>query len=172
MLWLAGGAATYRLAAGYANRAIDASLLQASRALARQLKPLGNGLLIDFPELEARLRALLRRTQPAAATADIEIGRLSFARDTHRATVEGTALDLSPREWTLLELLVTQRDRVVTKEQIAQVWSSDGGELGSGNSTEVYIHRLRRKLEGAALTIRTVRGLGYLLEADPAVGTA
>src|SRR6266850_1736510 len=49
VLWLAGGAATYRLAAGYANRAIDASLLQASRALARQLKPLGNGLLIDFP---------------------------------------------------------------------------------------------------------------------------
>lgn len=49
VLWLAGGAATYRLAAGYANRAIDASLLQASRALARQLKPMGNGLLIDFP---------------------------------------------------------------------------------------------------------------------------
>lgn len=49
VLWMAGGAATYRLAAGYANRAIDASLLQASRALARQLKPLGNGLLIDFP---------------------------------------------------------------------------------------------------------------------------
>lgn len=125
----------------------------------------------DFPELEARLRALLRRAQPAAAPADVEIGRLSFARDTHRATVEGTALDLSPREWTLLELLVSQRDRVVTKEQIAQVWSTDGGELGSGNSTEVYIHRLRRKLEGAALTIRTVRGLGYLLEADPAAGT-
>jgi two-component system sensor histidine kinase TctE len=49
ILWLAGGAATYRLAAGYANQAIDASLLLASRALARQVKPLGNGLLIDFP---------------------------------------------------------------------------------------------------------------------------
>jgi two-component system OmpR family response regulator len=103
--------------------------------------------------------------------ADLEIGRLTFARDTHRATIEGVALDLSPREWTLLELLVTQRDRVVTKEHIAQVWNTDGGEPGSGNSTEVYIHRLRRKLEGAALTIRTVRGLGYLLEADPAAGT-
>ena len=122
----------------------------------------------DFPELEARLRALLRRAQPAASSADIDIGRLNFARDAHRATVEGVALDLSPREWTLLELLVMQRDRVVTKEQIAQAWSTDGGELGSGNSTEVYIHRLRRKLESAALTIRTVRGLGYLLEADAA----
>lgn len=49
VLWIAGGVATYRLAAGYANRAIDASLLQASRALSRQLKPLENGLLIDFP---------------------------------------------------------------------------------------------------------------------------
>ncbi len=49
VLWMAGGVATYRFAAGYANQAIDASLLQASRSLARQLKPIGNGLLIDFP---------------------------------------------------------------------------------------------------------------------------
>ena len=103
----------------------------------------------DFPELEARLRALLRRAQPTTVAPDIDIGRLNFARDAHRASVEGVALDLSPREWTLLELLVTQRDRVVTKEQIAQAWSNDGGELGSGNSTEVYIHRLRKQLERA-----------------------
>lgn len=50
VLWMAGGVATYRFAASYANQAIDASLLQASRALARQLKPIGNGLLIDFPK--------------------------------------------------------------------------------------------------------------------------
>jgi two-component system sensor histidine kinase TctE len=50
VLWMAGGVATYRFAAGYANQAIDASLLQASRSLARQLKPIGNGLLIDFPK--------------------------------------------------------------------------------------------------------------------------
>ncbi|MBP8149374.1 MAG: sensor histidine kinase [Limnohabitans sp.] len=49
VLWMAGGVATYKFAAGYANQAVDASLLQASRALARQLKPIGNGLLIDFP---------------------------------------------------------------------------------------------------------------------------
>jgi two-component system sensor histidine kinase TctE len=50
VLWMAGGVATYRFAASYANQAIDASLLQASRSLARQLKPIGNGLLIDFPK--------------------------------------------------------------------------------------------------------------------------
>jgi two-component system sensor histidine kinase TctE len=49
VLWMAGGVAAYKFAAGYANQAVDASLLQASRALARQLKPIGNGLLIDFP---------------------------------------------------------------------------------------------------------------------------
>ncbi len=92
----------------------------------------------DFPELEAR-----------------------------RASVDGSMLDLSPREWTLLDLLVSQRDRVVTKEQIAQAWGTEAGESGSGNSTEVYIHRLRRKLEGSKVSIRTVRGLGYLLESDP-----
>ncbi|MBQ1763572.1 MAG: response regulator transcription factor [Aquincola sp.] len=121
----------------------------------------------DFPELEARLRALLRRTQPAAAAAEVEMGRLSLSREARRASIDGQALELSPREWTLLDLLVTHRDKVVTKEQIAQAWGNEGGEAtGSGNSTEVYIHRLRRKFEGSGLTIRTIRGLGYLLEAE------
>jgi two-component system OmpR family response regulator len=75
-------------------------------------------------------------------------------------------MELSGREWTLLELLVTQRDKVVTKESITQAWGADGGEVGGGNSIEVYIHRLRRKLEDAGLVIRTVRGLGYLMEAE------
>ena len=78
--------------------------------------------------------------------------------------VGGEPLDLSGREWVLLELLVQHRDKVVTKDQINQTWEADGGEVGAGNSIEVYIHRLRRKLEDAGLVIRTVRGLGYLLE--------
>ena len=57
-----------------------------------------------------------------------------------------------------------QRDKVVTKEQIAQAWVGEGAESGPGNTIEVYIHRLRRKLEGSGVAIRTVRGLGYLLE--------
>jgi two-component system, OmpR family, response regulator len=119
----------------------------------------------DFPELEARIRALLRRTRGTGASAQ-QFGRLAFDRDARRATVEGTLLDLSPREWMLLDLLLTQRDRVVTKDQIAESWAVErSAESGSGaGSIEVYIHRLRRKLEGSGLAIRTVRGLGYLLE--------
>jgi len=118
----------------------------------------------DFPELEARIRALLRRTR-GSGTAAQQFGKLSFDRDARRATIEGNVLDLSPREWMLLDLLLTQRDRVVTKDQIAESWAVERSETGAG-SIEVYIHRLRRKLEGSGLAIRTVRGLGYLLEAE------
>jgi two-component system OmpR family response regulator len=97
------------------------------------------------------------------------MARLVFDRDARRASVDGTAIDLSPREWDLLELLLSHRDRVVQKKQIAQAWTSDGPH-GDGTAApgmiEVYIHRLRRKLEGSGLSIRTVRGLGYLLELD------
>lgn len=117
----------------------------------------------DFPELLARLQALLRRSQPAAASA--MFGRLSLDHVSRRALVAGETLELSGREWALLELLVRQRDKVVTKDEIIQTWMSDGGEVGGGNSIEVYIHRLRNKIGDAGLVIRTVRGLGYLMEA-------
>ena len=118
----------------------------------------------DFPELEARIRALLRRSRASGTTAQ-QAGRLVFDREARRATVAGSALELSPREWMLLDLLLAQRDKVVTKDQIAEAWAVDRSESGPG-SIEVYIHRLRRKLEGSALAIRTVRGLGYLLEVE------
>ncbi|GAA0757756.1 response regulator transcription factor [Ideonella azotifigens] len=127
----------------------------------------------DFPELEARLRALLRRSKPVSSAS--EMGPLSFDRDTRRATLRSEPLELSPREWMLLDLLLTQREKVVTKEQINQVWATDRaggaseGGAGGNNAIEVYIHRLRRKLEGSGLVIRTVRGLGYLLEAEAVV---
>ncbi|NML17755.1 response regulator transcription factor [Azohydromonas caseinilytica] len=132
----------------------------------------------DFPELEARLRVLLRRAQTAqpahgGGASSSTLGRLVLEPQARRASVAGEALELSPREWTLLELLSTQRDQVVTKEQINQAWSGEGDAAGAagaggGNSIEVYIHRLRRKLEGSGLSIRTVRGLGYLLETGDA----
>lgn len=56
---------------------------------------------------------------------------------------------------------------MVGKEQIAQAWSADVSDGGGPSSLEVYVHRLRRKLEGAGVGIRTVRGLGYLLETQP-----
>ena len=112
----------------------------------------------DFPELEARLHALLRRSRPAGAA--VQLRGLSLDRAARRASVAGRPVELSPREWTLLDLLLTERDRVVTKAQIVEAWGAD-----EGGSIEVYIHRLRRKLEGSGLAVRTVRGLGYLLEA-------
>ena len=116
----------------------------------------------DLPELLARLQALLRRRQPVPQQTDC--AGLHLDGDRRRATVAGVPLELSGREWTLLELLVQQRDKVVTKEQIAQAWVGEGAESGPGNTIEVYIHRLRRKLEGSGVGIRTVRGLGYLME--------
>jgi len=133
----------------------------------------------DFPELEARLRALLRRTRvqpaPVAGAAVVpDMGRLVFDRDARRASVDGQAMELSPREWDLLDLLLGQRNRVVQKDQITRAWAADraGDGKAEGGSApgmiEVYIHRLRRKLEDSGLSIRTVRGLGYLLELDSA----
>ncbi len=112
----------------------------------------------DFPELEARLHALMRRGRPAGAAQQLR--GLTLDRTARRASVAGEAVELSPREWTLLDLLVTERDRVVTKAQIVAAWGAD-----EGGSIEVYIHRLRKKLDGSGLAVRTVRGLGYLLEA-------
>jgi two-component system, OmpR family, response regulator len=124
----------------------------------------------DFPELEARIRALLRRTRPAQSDGTViaEFGGLTIDRDGRRALIDSAPVDLSPREWDLLDLLLSQRNRVVHKEQITQAWAADRGEAPSAlGMIEVYIHRLRRKLEGSGVGIRTVRGLGYLLEADP-----
>lgn len=120
----------------------------------------------DFPELEARIRALLRRTRGATGSSAQQFGQLVFDREARRASIDSTLLELSPREWMLLDLLLAQLDKVVTKDQIAEAWAVDRSESGGPGSIEVYIHRVRRKLEGSGLAIRTVRGLGYLLEAD------
>jgi two-component system OmpR family response regulator len=125
----------------------------------------------EFPELEARLRAVLRRARKdPAANGDVAVAGLHFDRAARRAVIHGEPVELSPREATLLELLLVHADKVVTKEQIAAAWAGDGTEVGGGNTAEVHIHRLRRKLEGSGLEIRTIRGLGYLLAGERADG--
>lgn len=124
----------------------------------------------DFPELEARLRAVLRRSRQGGVAGELTAGRLRFEPDTRRALVNGEPVELSPREAVLLDLLLTHGGKVVTKEQIAAAWSEDGTAVGIGNTAEVHIHRLRRKLEHSGLVIRTVRGLGYLLDPQSAPG--
>ena len=122
-----------------------------------------------FSELEARLRAVLRRSRQTggAAGAEMSAGALRFDREARRAVVNGEAVELTPREAILLDLLLSQIGKVVRKDQIAAMWNEDL----SGNSAEVHIYRLRRKLEQSGIVIRTVRGLGYLLEAE-APGTS
>lgn len=120
----------------------------------------------DFPELEARLRAVLRRARKDRAGGGVAEAGVHVDRAARRAVIHGEAVELSPREATLLELLLIHADKVVTKEQIATAWAGDGTEVGAGNTAEVHIHRLRRKLEGSGMEIRTVRGLGYLLAVE------
>lgn len=120
----------------------------------------------SFAELELRLQALLRRAKPSAASAEVRSGAVSVDRSTRRAQVDGKAVELTPRETTLLELFLAHHGKVVTKEQIAAAWSNAGNEPGIGNVAEIHVHRLRRKLEGSQLSIRTVRGLGYMLESE------
>lgn len=118
----------------------------------------------SFAELELRLKALLRRAKPSIAAPETRHAGVIVDRTTRRAQVDGKAVELTPRETILLDLFLAHHGKVVTKEQIASAWSNAGNEPGIGNVAEIHVHRLRRKLEGSQLSIRTVRGLGYMLE--------
>lgn len=114
-----------------------------------------------LPELEARVRALTRRGtgQPTR----IEIGSLSYDQTERLAKKNGQLLDLSAREMAVLEVLLLRVGRLVGKEQLVDHLCGWGEEV-STNAIEVYVHRLRKKLESAGVRIATVRGLGYCLE--------
>lgn len=119
----------------------------------------------DLPELEARVRALVRRGK-FGASPQIVHGRLRFDTVGRRVLVDDKPLDLSARELSMLETLLLNAGRVVSKDHLAEQVSGWGEEPGL-NAIEVYIHRLRKKLEPADVTVRTVRGLGYLLDKPP-----
>lgn len=123
------------------------------------------GKPFDLSELEARLRALMRRLSlPVAANNSIIFGRLRFDSSQMLAYVGEALIDLSTREARLLECLLRQPGQVVSKERLVEQLSDEEQVLGL-NAIEVYMHRLRKKLEPHSVNIRTVRGLGYLLEA-------
>jgi DNA-binding response OmpR family regulator len=115
-------------------------------------------------ELLARLRALLRRAH-GLADARIRMGRLEFDSVKRQASVDGAPLVLSAREMEVLEILLNHGGRVTAKEAITDRLTGWGDGVGD-NAVEVYIHRLRRKLEGSDVLIRTLRGLGYMLEIE------
>lgn len=113
-------------------------------------------------ELEARVRALIRRSH-ASASSDLIHGRLRLDMAARRLYVDDQAVELSLRELAVIELLLLREGKVVTKQQIIDHlygWE----DTSSSNAVEVFVHRLRKKLEASGLAITTVRGMGYLVE--------
>lgn len=120
----------------------------------------------EAAELLARLRAIARRRH-GAVSATLTHGPLVLDTAGRRAWLAGRPIELSLRDWGLLELLVPRAGKIVSKEQIVQSLCGWGGEI-TLNAVEQYVHRLRAKLEPAGVVIRTVRGLGYMLVKDDA----
>ncbi len=116
----------------------------------------------DLPELEARVRALIRRGQSGGSSL-LSCGALTLDTSGRRAMLNGEPIELSARELGVLEVLMMRNGRVVNKEQLAERLYGWDEEVGA-NAIEVYIHRLRKKVEPGGVSIRTIRGLGYLLE--------
>jgi len=120
----------------------------------------------DLSELEARVRALVRRGMAGSPTL-LRHGALTYDQVGRVARLNGEALELSAREVSLLEIFLQRAGRLVSKDQLVSHLCEWGEEV-SPNAIEVYVHRLRKKLEPGGVRIVTVRGLGYSLE-KPAV---
>lgn len=118
----------------------------------------------ELSELEARVNALLRRSLMGGERQQ-RCGALIYDLTDRRFTLNGNALQLPSREHAVLENLITRPGRMLNKEQLAsKVFGLD--QDASPEAIEIYISRLRRKLEGSSVRIVTFRGLGYLLEAQ------
>ena len=115
-----------------------------------------------LPELEARLRAQIRRNNATLAST-IEYGPLVLNISDKMLMVNGEQMLLSPREFSVLEMLLSRVGRVVSKEAIVEALCRWDEGVGN-NAIEVYIHRIRKKLEPIGINVLTIRGLGYLLQ--------
>ena len=116
----------------------------------------------NLAELEARVRALIRRGQ-SGSSAITSIGGLQFDMTNRIAAYNEVSLNLSARELAVLEVLMLKAGKVASKEQMLDKLCNFDADI-SDNALEVYLHRLRKKLEHTDINIRTIRGLGYLLE--------
>ncbi|WP_299692469.1 response regulator transcription factor [uncultured Vibrio sp.] len=117
----------------------------------------------DFGELEARLRAMLRRNRGQAENV-IRYGNLSLDRNACTVMVDEQLIDIKQREFRLLEIFLSNTGKVMSKDELLdRLCNFD--EAPSPNAVELYVGRLRKKLQASDIEIRTLRGLGYLLEA-------
>jgi DNA-binding response OmpR family regulator len=123
-----------------------------------------------LPELLARIRALLRRGRPPE-TLRLKAGDLEIEPATRRATRNGRPLDLTAREFELLEYLLRHQGHVVSREMLAhEVWKEPRRATPIDNVIDVQMARLRKKVDGEELErlIHTVRGVGFMLrEGEP-----
>jgi DNA-binding response OmpR family regulator len=117
-------------------------------------------------ELDARVDALRRRGELSRGEL-LHFGRVTWLGGEGLAYVDAEALDLSPREFEVLGLLIRSAPRLLTKRALIDALAERNFEVGNA-AAEVYVSRLRRKLSRAGVLIRTLRGFGYLLSLDPA----
>lgn len=115
-----------------------------------------------LPELLARLRALIRRSH-ASASSELNAGYVHLDLGKRTAIVRGVSLDLKGREWEILQQLMLATPHVVSKQQMVESLSHWDNEL-THNAVEIYISRLRSKLQNCGVEIRTIRGIGYRLD--------
>ncbi|MEY5100778.1 MAG: hypothetical protein RJA36_3497 [Pseudomonadota bacterium] len=145
-------------------------ILTARDALEDRVRGLDEGaddyLIKPFamPELIARAQALIRRSQSNARSV-ISLGPLVLDIGRHQASLGQEPLPLTGREWSLLEALMLATPRVLGKDRLADSLSRWDKEI-TNNAVEIYVSRLRAKLQDSGVLIRTVRGIGYRLEAD------
>jgi two-component system response regulator TctD len=119
----------------------------------------------EMPELEARIRAVVRRGHDRA-TPEIAVGDLLFRGSTRQFFLCGEVLALTPREHAVLEHLVMKVGSTVSKDVLSEsVFGFD--DVADPSAIEIYVHRVRKKLEGSTVQIATLRGLGYLLRHAP-----
>jgi two-component system, OmpR family, response regulator len=119
-------------------------------------------------EFLARVRAMLRRRRAEGETR-LNLGRLSLDMDGKRAWFDGQVLDLNGREWTLLAFFASSPNRVVSKDDIAEVLHRSD-EAITVNAVDQIMSRFRKRIADTGLNLRTVRGLGYYLEVDDGSG--
>ncbi len=124
----------------------------------------------ELPELLARLRALLRRSQ-AATSSTLHFGPLTLDMALRQAQANGQLIELGPREWTVMEYLMLQTPKPAAKDKILAALTGWDKEI-TANAVEVYISRLRGKLEPHGIALRSIRGFGYRLEMVPSSASA
>ena len=147
------------------NSQIPVLLLTARDAVSDKIDGLDSGAddyltkPFDLAELMARARALLRRSDKQISET-VQVGTLEFDPLSRLIRVSGQTIDLPRREYALAEILITAKDRIISKSQILEHLYGVGAEIEE-STVELYIHRLRKRIAGSGAEIKTARGLGY-----------